>query len=360
MYDAAWDSDADNLYVLGIKPEGVISTNRTVSDADIGVTYNIFTTRELQQMGIGFVVRWRVATHWEVGGQWRYPAVNWAIDTPPASDGLPFYRVAAYSWDNGINGLFLQGGGAGNYNFYSIADYRNRLLSLFGKREGFATAFLYDAEVEVRYALIRNGDKIVVALDGIPKSITTSFITIRARPQSAIIADATIRQTIFLKPLPMGTCTTGNVVVPFGGGNESELPSITSTSISRPFDITLTNCPRVNIGYSFVAPGGIGYDDATGVVDLDSTPGNAQGIGVQISHRNDPVHNNDTIVFNPSDYITNPSYTRNWPQCQSQGTCTNSGTGVTHSIPMQAAVYRTGAVTPGKINASVLFHIVYP
>jgi len=30
------------------------------------------------------------------------------------------------------------------------------------------------------------------------------------------------------------------------------------------------------------------------------------------------------------------------------------------SSPMQAAVYRTGNVTPGKINASVLFHIAYP
>jgi len=45
----------------------------------------------------------------------------------------------------------------------------------------------------------------------------------------------------------------------------------------------------------------------------------------------------------------------------SQGTCTNNqNTGVKHSIPMQAAVYRTGAVTPGSINASILVHIVYP
>jgi len=81
-----------------------------------------------------------------------------------------------------------------------------------------------------------------------------------------------------------------------------------------------------------------------------------------VRHRNDPQYGNNTIVFNPSDYTSNPSYTRNWPQCQSRGTCTNNQqTGVTHTIPMQAAVYRTANnVTPGKINASLLVHIVYP
>jgi len=180
-----------------------------------------------------------------------------------------------------------------------------------------------------------------------------------ARPQGTNPLKGSIKQSITIKYPPWGTCTTGNVVRPLHA-NQGDLVNDGDTSTAVPFDITLTKCPRVNIGYSFVAPNGIGHDNATGVVDLDSTPGNAQGIGVQISHRNDPVYNNDTIVFNPSDYITNPSYTRNWPQCQSQGTCTNSSTGVNHTIPMQAAVYRKSAVTPGSINASVLFHIVYP
>jgi len=135
--------------------------------------------------------------------------------------------------------------------------------------------------------------------------------------------------------------------------SSTDLPSVgsPSTQPARAFAIEL----------SFVAPVGIGYDSATGVVDLDSTQGNAEGVGIQIRHRNDPQYGNNTIVFNPSDYINNPSYVRNWPQCQSQGTCTNNqNTGVNHTIPMQAAVFRKGTVTPGKINASILVHIVYP
>jgi len=157
----------------------------------------------------------------------------------------------------------------------------------------------------------------------------------------------------------MSTCSTGNVLVNLGMLQQNDLPPVGNAVASKPFDIQLTNCPRINIGYSFVAPVNVDSDDATGVVDLDSTA-TAQGIGIQISHRNDPVYNNDTIVYNPS-YAT-PSYTSNWPLCQSQGTCTvNQNTSVNHTIPMQAAVYRKdNVVVPGKINASVLFHIVYP
>jgi len=168
---------------------------------------------------------------------------------------------------------------------------------------------------------------------------------------------AKISHSLKITYSPQGTCTTGTVLVPLGTHTPNDLPSVgsPSTQPARAFEIELSNCPRVNIGYSFVAPNGIGYDDATGVVDLDSTQGNAEGVGIQIRHRNDPQYGNNTIVFNPSDYTSNPSYTRNWPQCQSQGTCTNNAsTGVKHSIPMQAAVYRKGNVTPGKINASLL------
>jgi len=350
--------DMDNLYVLGVKPDGVFSAEHIVTDQ--GTIYIVFTTAQLQEMGVGFIVRWRTATHWGVVGSWRNPSVHlWTIDTPPESAGLPFYRAAAYSWSSVLNiGTYLQGGDAGNNNFSSAADYRAAFNALSTDLQG-VNVVLYDAEAEVRYVLIKNASEIITELDDKSKSITTDFITLRSRPQSAQVTNATIRHTVLLKAPPTGTCTTGNVVRPLHV-NQGELVNDGDTSTPVPFDITLTRCPRVNIGYSFVAPTGISYYNATGVVDLDSTPGNAQGIGVQISHRNDPVYNNDTIVFNPSDYITNPSYTRNWPQCQSQGTCTNSSTGVNHTIPMQAAVYRTGAVTPGSINASLLFHIVYP
>jgi len=224
--------------------------------------------------------------------------------------------------------------------------------------------FHYGPELEFRYVMIKNAAEVYSSqLDSSTVTETVELAVLTPRPQASSPFKMTVIQTITIRYPPWGTCTTGNVLVPLGTHYPNDLPSVgsPSTQPARNFNIELTNCPRVNIGYSFVAPNGIGFHDATGVVDLDSTAGNAQGVGIQLRHRNDPVYGNNTIVFNPSDYTNNPSYTRNWPQCQAQGTCTNNpSTGVNHAIPMQAAVYRKSAITPGSINASVLFHIVYP
>jgi len=217
---------------------------------------------------------------------------------------------------------------------------------------------VYGMELAVRYVMIQNANN--SQLDSSSATSTNTIALFKARPQSTSVTQVTYRQTITINHPPWGTCTTGNVVVPLYA-NQGELLNDGDSSTPVPFDITLTNCPRTTIGYSFVAPNGIGYDNATGVVDLDNTAGNAEGVGIQLRHRNDPLYDNNTIVFNPTDYANTPSYVRNAPpQCESQGTCTDTPTGVNHSIPMQAAVFRKDAIMPGKINASVLFHIVYP
>jgi len=354
------------MIIRGEKPAAVVQ-DTLVGSKD---GFQVFTNPDLQAKGIGYVIRWRVGSEAGNYGEWRTPAVNWPLDSPsPISAGVMFYRLSM-EWTDCITTLSNKYfAGFSGYAQWAVERDKYPLgNSNFwgGHLPGQQSCWVvwYGPQVEVRYLLLTNAASIWNSqLD--PSSTTTVTPTLAMfHPRS----DATDRHTSYLNQaltirfLPWATCTTGNVVVPLGTHYPADLPSVgsPSTQPARPFEIKLTNCLRVNIGYSFAAPVSIGFDDMTGVVDLDSTPGNAQGVGIQLRHRNDPQYGNNTIVFNPSDYTTNPSYVRNWPQCQAQGTCTNSSTGVNHTIPMQAAVYRTGNVTPGSINASVLVHIVYP
>jgi len=298
---------------------------------------------------------------------WVAPSNSWSVGGDASMDlsNHPlFFQSSFFAYSNsGCSGTSRHIGGNIPETWQEWVDLRDSRW-VYGQK-GQCFVFNYTGRFQIRYVMIKDAffsqpsdwnhrfieinNVHVLNLDGRPG--TTSSTSRRRLHQNL---------RIDIKLNPSGTCTTGNVLVRLYP-NRSELLADGDTSAPTAFSIPLINCPHVNIGYSFVAPVGIGFDNATGVVDLDSTPNNAEGVGIQIRHRNDPVYGNNTIVFNPSDYTNNPSYTRNWPQCQSQGTCTNNQqTGVNHTIPMQATVYRKGNVTPGRINSSLLVHIVYP
>jgi len=214
---------------------------------------------------------------------------------------------------------------------------------------------LYDASVEVRYLMIADAMSLASELDPLVNApITTTLVTLHPRPDAGVQNTVLVEQTLLLNMKPWGTCTTPSVVVPLGMLNEADLPAPgPATTPARTFTLTFTKCPRMNIQYFFRSPNGIAVDNTNGVVGLDSTPGNAQGVGVQLAH-NGGAAGMAPVQFNQDGNTT--VYTRTPTMGQ------NSATGITHTIPMRAAVYRTSAapIVPGKVNASVLVYIQYP
>jgi len=190
----------------------------------------------------------------------------------------------------------------------------------------------------------------------LPEGVGHALVDIYPRSDAHYTNSIIFNVNISIKYEAWGTCTTPSVAVPFAL-KQSDLPStpgpVTAPGGTRDFNLTLTNCPRTNVQYFFRSPTGIPVDNVNGVFGLDSTPGNAQGVGIQLRH-NGSYAGTAPVKFNQDGYTT--VYTRTPAMGQ------NSPTGIEHTIPMRATVYRTSAapVVPGKINASVLVYIQYP
>jgi len=213
----------------------------------------------------------------------------------------------------------------------------------------------YYPHVEVRFLTI--GDTPINDFETLPEFIVgVRLVDIFPRPDAHYTSPIYFTTNVNLKYAAWGTCTTPSVAVPFAL-KQSDLPSapgaVTAPGGTATFNLTLTGCPRTHIRYFFRAPAGIPVDNDMGVVGLDSTPGNAQGVGIQLSH-NGGVYGTLPVKFNQNGNTRVYSSLLRWGL--------NSPTGVTHTIPMRATVYRTSAapVVPGKINASVLVYIQYP
>jgi len=213
---------------------------------------------------------------------------------------------------------------------------------------------IYHADVQVRYLMLADAASLASELDTLMQAVNIPLLTLYPRPDAVVMPPVNFRHMIAFNIKPWGTCTTPSLIVPLGTVSTTALPAPgPATTPARTFDLTFTKCPRVNLQYFFRSPNGIAVDNVNGVVDLDSTPGNAQGVGVQLAH-NGSFAGTAPVQFNQDGNTT--VYTRIPAMGQ------NSSTGITHTIPMRAAVYRTSAtpVIPGKVNASVLVYIQYP
>ncbi|MCD0502950.1 fimbrial protein [Bordetella petrii] len=136
-----------------------------------------------------------------------------------------------------------------------------------------------------------------------------------------------------------GTCTTPDVSVVFPSVSSGAFNGIGSTAATTPFNLAFSNCPAgyQSIGYSFAPTTSI-VDAAQGVVAL-APPSTAAGIGVQLA-RGDGTPVTFGTVYPLTEY--NPAQ---------EGS---------YLVPMQAALYQTGAtVTPGTVRSSVTFTLDY-
>jgi len=352
----------ERFYVIGKKhPQSFYAGHSVKSHTgNVEVDFPVFTTLPLQNYGLGYIMYWRsvspaTSSNSSSFGVVHYPASSsWVSDAGGDVSGEPFFYKTRFTYGHACGAYPVSGN-----NEYAT---ENQFLALVNNNNASRCFyFSYGVIFYVKYVLLPGGaaDAYREQLDASSASfsVTTPLVIFDNRPQG-LLQSKTVLHTINIKYAPLGTCTTGDVLVNLGTINQSDLPFVGSTSTPRPFTIELTNCPRVNIGYSFVMPNSASQTGNPYVLGLDSTA-TAQGVGVQIHYRNDPVYGNNFIYIKPSlDRFF--QYERRWPLCETSGYCTNTNAGVNYSIPMQAAVYRLGNVTPGKINASVLFHIVYP
>jgi len=355
----------DNVYVEGLKPAAVYPSAEFPSKD--GQT--VFTTLELSEIGVGFIVGWRVhAQDSNVASAWRTPPPNWTVDNPPLADGLPFYRVPSYTWAPTYGNTWLNP--VGSDNFSSVAGYRAAMDAVPTERRG-TVVVLYGAQVTVRYLLTRPASTIYSALDNKSGSITTDFVILRARPQSHQINHVTVSQTTTFQLPPTSTCETPSwdgMIVHFPMILPSQIPNPGDTTAEKTLDnLTFIRCPRTNLSW-YVHANGKWVDSAQGIVGLSgSTPnanpvdGNPRGFGVQLEHGSGSIDGSGPVHINlnakaPGDFDNV------YGRTPAQGVDTN--TGVIHTISLRARIIRTSPasepIISGPFTTSVVIAIQYP
>jgi len=370
--------------VTGTRPSSVYLSPdiSTAYDSETNKSYSVWTTDDLTNIGVGFILRWRPVPGYLNGdiGAWRYPTATWTTDVPPSSDGFAFYR-GGIIWHrspyvNGYDGCKDQTISRGSYP--SLAVFRASISSRCNDGHLYA---LYAADVEVRYVLTKPltliGEQLVAVTSS---NITTDFVILKHR-ESSNYADFQLimRQTVTFRIPPIGTCITPSAeegAVYFGTVYSDSFPNGQwGIGATRDFTLTFRNCPRVNVKYYVHANGNRWVDSANGRVGVqDSVPGapnpvagNPRGFAVRLQHRSSGGQHTGNVYIHPNE-VPNPlslpdtqAYTRNW---QGAGTVDTS-TGVTHTIPMRATLVRTGSssqqqITPGAFTTSVIVAISYP
>jgi len=365
------DGTDKNLYVGGSKP----ATTFLVSDltvTDDGVTYPVWTTSNLQSVGLGYVIRWRSTNGWGDAagqGQWVTPPSDWTNYMPPASAGFPFWRAWITVNSGQWNGSFydsLQGENQPQDVLNSVQDWYN----LIAPRNDQYNLFIYSVEVAVRYVLIQDPRTIAQAhpLNPVIRSFTFTPQLLVAHPNNlGGTGNTSISQTVTITLPPSGSCTTPSVdpsTVNFGTFLDSDLPGQGDATAYRNLNLTFTNCPRINIGY-YVHANGKWVDSHQGIVGLPgSTPnpdpvvGNPRGFGIQLAHGTGSPDGSGPVYISSHD--TDPNKQVYW-RTLDQGRILD--TGVTHSINLRARVIRThpsgNPITPGGFNTSVIVAIQY-
>jgi len=346
-----------NLYVGGKRPTTTSPVSgMTISDG--GETYQVYTNPQLQSVGLGYIIRWRVANA-ETGeaGAWIKPPANWNEYVPPASAGIPF-------WKGRIESIYSTPVPTLN----SLQDWYGFLDTISPPYDAFR--IYYSLEVAVRYALIQDPMTIpgLHPLNPTFRAVTLTPTLAQVRPNTIALwsTNPDIKQTLTVILPPTGSCTTPSVdpsTVHFSPLFNSDIPNPGNTAVEKLLNLTFTNCPRINIGW-YVHANGKWVNSSQGIVGMSgSTPnanpviGNPRGIGVQLLHNNSIEGNGPVYI---SSHDTDPNKQVYW-RAPSQGI--NSNTGVTHTIPLRARVIRThpnsNPIIPGGFNTSVIVAIQY-
>jgi len=362
------------LYATTNVRTGTVRANGNMSISDNGGTYQVMTEPRMESMGIGYILRWKyVIYNISNGGYIDYgPWI--ALSLPAISnahDGVPFYYGTMHLKRGNNCDITV----SVYFSTYSYSDWINNnhtkhtnpnAARCFSKQIGF--------KVQVRFVRIND---LMDAYD--VKKFDETFHNIIRFTRPAELGGGLgafiFHSRVLVNYSSNHTCTTPSIAEATQNFNwvfASAIPNPGNTTGERDFNFTLTNCPRVNIGYH-VHSNGKWVNPSQGIVGMSgSTPhanpaiGNPRGFGIQLQHRtgghqhsgNVYIHQNE--VTNPQSLPSNQRYTRNWQGAGTQ----NTSTGVTHTIPLRARVIRTSPantpIVPGPFNTSVVFVIHYP
>jgi len=358
-----------NLYVGGEKPAAVFPAPGNLTVTEDSVTYPVFTTQELQQLGLGYIVRWRVANDFMTDefGQWvTPPSHNWSTYMPSALAGMPFWRFEI-SRDSiyGSNREYVQGWFAPSNVLNSLQDWYNLIAS---RPSNSVYTIYFSAQVATRFVLIKDPATIPgwSELNPVTQTRTVQVLFLRPRPGGHTGSQpyVPVNQTVTVILPPTGSCTTPSVnpsTVNFGEIEPSAIANPGDATPYRNLNLTFSNCPRYNIGY-YVHANGKWVNSAQGIVGLSgSTPniGNPRGFGVQLVHGTGSPDGTGPVYISSHD--TDPDKHVYW---RTPGQGVNSNSGVTHTIGLRARVIRTSPasnpITPGPFNTSVIVAIQYP
>jgi len=340
------DDDSSKLIPVGALALGVNPQPLSFVTED---GYSVYTTLQLNSAGLGFAVRWKAYNHWGEEGAWVSPSGVWTGEVFEQNKGLSFWRwLVTYN----RNGLSVQGRTQPNHLLQSLANW-NLLMGSYPPPkldpwpgEGYF-GIHYDAWVEVRYVAIGPSPSEYVPND---HTLTVDIVRMLAMPARRLHANGWLmKHRVHVRRLPHGTCQTPfqkDVVVALQADIQDLYTNTVSTTPTQ-FSLSLLDCPLVDVGLSFRVPQGIEVVNATqGIIGLDSTA-TAQGVGVRLRHRGGWFNN--AVVTYQAD-----GESQTYWRTKNDGVPSGLG-GQNHTIPLEAAVVRTGSViTPGTIRASLL------
>jgi len=249
------DGTDKNIYIGGDKPSSVYPATGNLMLTENGVTHYVFTTAQLEQLGLGYVVKWTVTGS---GGQWVTPPANWSTYMPPASTGTPFWKT-----QDGI--YYHPGGNTGQNNTFwlpplgSLEDWYTNISS----RPYALYGIMFSPIILVKYVLIKNLASIQGrhSLNPVTKSTTLQLELLKARQPTwnSTVSQVPVTQTVTVILPPTGTCTTPpatETTVNFGTVYPDSFPNNSggvAAGSERDFLLRFRNCPRTNISYSRMA-----------------------------------------------------------------------------------------------------------
>ena len=287
--------------------------------------------------------------------------LDFKVETP-GSNGIS--SVTALGLNNGASGKVyntnIPGIGIAFWFAFNNFDYRFYQDSL--------TAASYQHDI----SFIKTGPIAAGAID----TSTLPTISISAGQNGATSLKVMTAKLTGTINIVSRTCITPDVLVELGTYKSSDFPAIGATSPWKDASIKLTNCPafygyynlnggdryvsysannlgtftrgaaNVNnsLGYTLRPTGAI-IDPAQGIIGLDNTAGltSAKGLGIQIST------GNMAVPFSAAEFNTRlPS-----------GLTLTATEGASYTIPLKARYFRTGNLSPGKADGSIIFTIDY-